>query len=247
MIRSARIALVDPMTAGSAGEARVGVRRVGRPSLVDRERIAVAASEIGLSDLTMRSVAERLGVSVTTLYYHVRDLDDLKKLVAQRSAERHEVPVAAEQHWAEWLAEWAEHSRAAFAAEPGLLEHFLNGTLALGNIKSNLEAIVAFLERQGFSPADALAAHALVSSCAIGTAVSEIRSANLDNGDEGQQARLREMGRSRRLKPLTKEQGRPGGLPTFRQQLCTILIGVAARRGEPLEPILELMERPFGT
>lgn len=236
---------MGPMTNSSTSAAQGGARRVGRPSLVDRERIAIAAAEIGLSDLTMRSVAERLGVSVTTLYYHVRDLEDLKKLVAQRSAERHEVPVAADQHWAEWLAEWAEHSRAAFAAEPGLLEHFLNGSLALGDIKANLEAIVAFLEQQGFSPAEALAAHALVSSCAIGAAVSEIRSANLDNDSATAKAR-KAMSRSRRLKPLTKEPGQPGGLPTFRQQLCTILIGVAARRGEPLEPIIELMNRPSG-
>lgn len=67
-------------------------RRVGRPARVDREQIAQAAADIGLSELTMRAVADRLGVSVTSLYYHVRDREELRNLAADRTAAKHQVP-----------------------------------------------------------------------------------------------------------------------------------------------------------
>jgi AcrR family transcriptional regulator len=51
--------------------------RVGRPPSIDRSMIADAAAEIGLENLTMKAVAERLGVSVTGLYHHVAGRDDL--------------------------------------------------------------------------------------------------------------------------------------------------------------------------
>ena len=45
--------------------------KVGRPARIDQMMIADAALEIGLEDVTMKAVAERLGMSVTGLYHHV--------------------------------------------------------------------------------------------------------------------------------------------------------------------------------
>jgi AcrR family transcriptional regulator len=149
--------------------------RLGRPPRVNRELIARAAHEIGLADLTMTAVAARLGVSVTTLYYHVRDRDELRRLAAEYSAASLRVPADVGQHWAAWLAEWAEYARSAFVAQPGLLEQFINGTLGLDRMLPHIEAVIAVMERQGFSPEDAMGAYALVSAVAIGVAATQMR------------------------------------------------------------------------
>jgi AcrR family transcriptional regulator len=51
-----------------------------------RERVvaeaAIIADEVGLDQLTLASVARRFGVSLPSLYKHVRSLDDLKRDIA---------------------------------------------------------------------------------------------------------------------------------------------------------------------
>jgi AcrR family transcriptional regulator len=216
-------------------------RRVGRPARVDRDQIAQAAAELGLSGLTMRAVAERLGVSTTSLYYHVRDRDELRNLVAERTTASHRLPVPAGQHWTRWLAEWADYSRAAFVSEPGLLEHYLNGTLRLGLILANLDVVVAHLERQGFATAEAVDAYALVSWCALGAAVSQIRSDHVVGSGRLSESELKEAGRrSRRARQLAALQSRTTA--SFEQQLVTVLVGIAERRGQPVGPALRAFD-----
>ena len=45
--------------------------RVGRPPRISRQMIAEAAHQVGLDGLTLRAVADRLGVSIAALYHHV--------------------------------------------------------------------------------------------------------------------------------------------------------------------------------
>src|SRR5262245_13502271 len=106
------------------------VAKVGRPARISRRAIAEAANEIGLSQLTLRAVAERLGVSVASLYHHVDGKDDLLRLAAEYTAARTPIPQAHGQHWAVWLLEWAFYNRDAFAAEPALLEQYLDGAIS---------------------------------------------------------------------------------------------------------------------
>ena len=70
----------------------------------------------------MQAVADRLGVSVASLYYHVQDRAELIRLGAEYTASRIGLPEDRDQHWSIWLTEWAEYSRAAFAAEPAALQ-----------------------------------------------------------------------------------------------------------------------------
>src|SRR5579864_7418731 len=66
--------------------------RRGRPPRIDRAAIAQAASEIPLSDLSLRSVADRLGVSVPGLYHYVQGRDELFALAAEQSVRRWPLP-----------------------------------------------------------------------------------------------------------------------------------------------------------
>lgn len=50
-----------------------GQRRRGRLPRISRDRIVEAAYELGIENLTMAAVAERLGVSHQSLYNWVQD------------------------------------------------------------------------------------------------------------------------------------------------------------------------------
>ena len=56
--------------------------RVGRPPRISRAMIAEAAHELGLEGLTLKAVADHLGVSIAALYHHVSGKDDLMRLAA---------------------------------------------------------------------------------------------------------------------------------------------------------------------
>src|SRR5262245_19965945 len=95
-----------------------GPRR-GRPPRIDRDAIARVAGEIPLSDLSLRTVADRLGVSVPGLYHYVQGRDELFALAAEQSVRRLPLPVDRDQHWAIWLYEWAGYILSAFVSDPG--------------------------------------------------------------------------------------------------------------------------------
>lgn len=211
-------------------------RRVGRPRRVTRAMIADAAYEIGLPELTMRAVAERLGVSSTSLYYHVRDRDDLTRLVAEYSASKLVTPKDRGQHWTRWLLEWAEYTRAAFVGQPGLLEQFLNGTIELERMLPNIDLVIAVLEREGFDPDDSMRAFTLVSDVAVGSAVSELRRGGPPIRESIEKATSSRTGRFEHLEKVSV--GRHDTQVSFRDQIRTVLMGIASRRGEdPLDVV----------
>lgn len=200
--------------------------------------IANAAYEIGLPDLTMRAVADRLGVSSTSLYYHVRDRDDLTRLVAEYSASKLVPPQDRGQHWARWLSEWAEYTRAAFVSQPGLLEQFLNGTIELDRMLPNIDLVIAVMEREGFDPDEAMRAYALVSDVAVGTAVSELRRGGPPTTESVEEASSR-SGRFEHLEKVSVEYD--AAHESLRDKICTVVAGIALRRGEdPFEVMTRL-------
>ncbi len=94
-------------------------RRSRRPPL-DREQVVRAAlgllDEVGLDELTMRRLAERLGVQAASLYRHVRDKQELLVLLADE--------ITAEMPLLEPSGTWQEQLAAmAHNARRGLLAH----------------------------------------------------------------------------------------------------------------------------
>lgn len=219
-------------------------RKVGRPARLDRETIARAAHEVGLDRITMKAVAERLGASVPGLYHYVDGRDDLVRLAAEHSAARLQVPTDRGQHWTAWLLEWAQYSHRAFVAQPELLGQFLHGSIGVERIATNVDKVVGLLERHGFAPAEALDAFTLVSECAIGAAAQEIREAEAAASGRPLIAEYHRTLAQHGRGELVHLRKLVGALPDFRRdlvdQIRTVLVGIAVRRGEPWEPILEL-------
>jgi hypothetical protein len=196
----------------------------------------------------MKAVADFLGVSVAGLYHHVEGRDDLIRLGAEYSAAQIPVPIDHGQAWTAWLLEWAHYVQGANITQPALTGQFLTGSLDIRRMASHMDAVFAVLSRQGFSPVETFEAYGLVMECALGAALVEIRQAK--------------SGGSRR-KPFSEFGGlfadEPGdALPHLRRvalstrnmkngfdnQVRTLLIGIAVRRGEPWEPILDLTYTP---
>lgn len=182
-------------------------KRLGRPPRIDLDAIAAAALDIGFEDVTMRRVAERLGVSVPGLYHHVRGRDDLLRLAAERALARVALPVDDGRPWDEWLRAWARYIRSALSARPELVQHFMVGGLDDERLDEVIGIALGALHRHGFDAAGADTAWRTVSAFALGVAVEDIRE---------------------------RTAGRPIDDARFEDRLTTVLRGVAARVGREL-------------
>jgi AcrR family transcriptional regulator len=210
---------------------------VGRPPRINRQMIAEAAHELGLEQLTLKAVADHLGVSIAALYHYVKGKDDLLRLAAEYAASRVPLPEDHGQHWAIWLLEWATYNRDVFLARQGLLAQYLDGAISPESIAPNVDTILGVLVRQGFTVTEANATYELVSSCALGTAVATIRERQSARAGRSVAAAYRRLVRQRKADDLPYlrallEEADAGVRRPFEENVATILIGVAIRRGD---------------
>jgi TetR/AcrR family transcriptional regulator, tetracycline repressor protein len=144
---------------------------------VTRDEIVTTAlallDEAGLEGLTLRRLAERLGIRAPTLYWHVRDKRELLDLLAGAVMDealagwREPRPG---QPWWEWLTGRTRAIRA------GLLAHRDSALVLAGNRPTEsslpgLERQVRFLTDAGFRPPDAVLALLSLNAFAMGEAL----------------------------------------------------------------------------
>lgn len=211
--------------------------RRGRPARIDTSSIVKAALEIGTENITMRQVAQHLGVSLPGLYHHVKNQDELLRLVAHGALVDSPPPRYAGQHWATWLRTYASYIRTVLAAEPALLEQFISGAVhADGEMEYIGEALEA-LTSEGLRPDDAMSVWAAVSAMAIGS-VSEAHREYLQ-AERGQpwQARLFRLTARRpssdypALRAIAESGHDPFGDESFDRRITLLLRGVAVEYG----------------
>ena len=147
-------------------------RRPGRPARIDRDSIVRAAVELaaetGAEQITMTSVAERLGVAMPALYYHVSSREELLGLVGTSVLQRIAVPDLPA--WDEWLLAFARALRARALQDPGLVNTTpitAHGLVDVPLVEGALERLVA----AGFSPKEALLAFDDI----VATAIDSVR------------------------------------------------------------------------
>ncbi|MDB5074597.1 MAG: Transcriptional regulator, MarR family [Chloroflexi bacterium] len=127
-----------------------------RPAL-DRGQVARAAlqllDEVGLDDLTMRRLADRMGVTAASLYWHVRDKNELLAMLGEEISA--EIPLPRQDlPWREALTQAArEYRRAMLAHRDGA--RVLVATPPIGAQRMRgAEAFLAMLRNAGFSMQD---------------------------------------------------------------------------------------------
>jgi AcrR family transcriptional regulator len=218
---------------------------------LSRELIVEAAHEIGFENLTMKTVADHLGVSVPGLYHYVQGKDDLLRLAAEFSAGRMELPKDHGQHWAVWLYEWAMYNRNVFIAEPGLLKQFIEGAIGADRTGDRVDVAMGTLVKQGFSAHDARLVYQLISELAIGAAVGAIRERQAAADGRPSLAEyhrvlaMRDPDDLPHLRAMVAD-ATANPTPGFHEALTTVLRGIAAERNEKWGPIEAKLRRFVG-
>jgi AcrR family transcriptional regulator len=137
-------------------------RVLGRPARLSRERVVAAAIDVvradGLTNLTMRALAEKLDATPMALYRHVGDRDALALLVIDEIFSRIELPAESLKAVA-WLRELAFRIRALGHAHQGVMDVLLEEGPVVRSTLVILDRVVRKLHAEGLSWKAAAAIH----------------------------------------------------------------------------------------
>lgn len=222
-----------------------GPPRPGRPPRVNTQAIVRAAIEIGLDGVTLRQVADRLGVAVPTLYRHVRSRDELVRMAAFQITLSRALPDNPGAHWSELAQRYAESLFESFLAEPQLIGELLKGRLGPHAEVDVLEQFMTALAPHGFSPIEGAQLFHAIGMVTIGAAAGAIGLAASQAEGQAWTTEMRrtlaerdpdELPRVRRVLPALLEVE----MIPWKPALQRLLAGVAADRGEKLPDLGQL-------
>jgi AcrR family transcriptional regulator len=130
-------------------------RRKRRP--LDQAQVVRAAlallDEVGLDELTMRRLAERLGVKAASLYRHVQNKDELLALLGDEISA--EIPFAADEGtWQEQLTEMAWNERRGLLAHRDAARVLANTPPVGPRRLRHIEAVLRVVRTSGLSDRD---------------------------------------------------------------------------------------------
>ena len=145
-------------------------RPPGRPRRLTLDAIVDAACEIGVADLEMSLVADRLETGVATLYGYVKSRAQLLEMVGRRIAFRSLLEDRG-QSWQDVLREHAATSANLFRHIPQLITQLMMGGLDTEAV-DYAHHILRRLEASGLDRAVATNAYIEVNQVVIGAAVS---------------------------------------------------------------------------
>lgn len=114
------------------------------------ERALAIVDAEGLEALTMRRLADEVGVEAASLYYHVPNKDALLTGVLVRMRAEMRIPDPLPAGWMELMEAIFSEYRRVLAAHPNLL------SLAGRRVESDPDSGLVFLVQQGFSDNDAV-------------------------------------------------------------------------------------------
>ena len=148
----------------------------GRALAIDD--IVAAALRIGAARgfraLTMRALAEELGVSAMAAYHHVPSKDALLDLVVDSVLGRVEIPPAGSGDWEARLRELQGRTRAALRAWPGL-DAVVFGRPPTTHGWRLMDGCLRILLDGGFTPRNAVLGFSVIYSHSMGRALVERR------------------------------------------------------------------------
>lgn len=156
-----------------------------KPAL-DVERVVRAAVELadadGLPAVSMRKVAERLGVGTMSLYRYVPGKGELLDLMFDRVVGEEEVEVEpSDAGWRERMTSAARASFGTFMRHPWLLDIVAGNRPPLGpNVMDSYERWLALVHASGLEPVQTQAAVELISTYVSGAARSAVHTAQAE-------------------------------------------------------------------
>jgi AcrR family transcriptional regulator len=159
-------------TSSSDPDSRPIVRRsAGRPRRLTLAQILDAAIATGLDDLTMKAVAERLGVQVAVLYSYVSGREELVRLAAQRASGEAHFPIDRGQDWRAFAREYAEATFGLLDGDAQLIPIILAGNLSPSVKTDSAEQWVVAMRKRGIDATTALEMLRALDVIAMGAAL----------------------------------------------------------------------------
>ena len=144
---------------------------------ISREQVVDAATEVvkagGYPEMTIRSIANLLGVAPMSLYRHVRDKDDLLEEVVDRLLARTWQPRASKIDWQAWVSEAADRLRNFLVSQPAALHIYLLHPVVSPAAIARMEAMLDALRAAGLDELAARQAYATIHTYTIGFAALE--------------------------------------------------------------------------
>ncbi|MEU0237968.1 TetR/AcrR family transcriptional regulator C-terminal domain-containing protein [Nocardiopsis sp. NPDC006198] len=204
---------------------------------VDRRTIVEAAlgllDDEGLDRLTVRRLAERLGVKSPALYWHFRDKRELLDRMAEHLRPPQSPPGPGED-WRSWSLRRARERRAALLSHRDAAR-VVAGSRAGAATLAAFDAELAVLVGFGFGPVRAVRAAVLVDHYVVGSVLQQQADAqrHADAGetppeDLPEEARAALTGATPTLAAALAGGGDPGGDEAFEDGLLMIVDGIAA-------------------
>jgi len=165
------------------------------PPPIDRERIVCVAlallDEVGLDGLNMRRLADRLGITAPTLYWYLRDKEELLGLLADAISGEVSTPDA-DMPWRARLEALLWEQRCVLLAHRDAAR-IVSGTIPVGQQRlRRIDVALEALRAAGFEGLDAVRAGRLLGDYVTTFVMEEATEAALtagaagqDNGEEG--------------------------------------------------------------
>lgn len=145
------------------------------PEPLTRERIVATALALvdrdGLATVTMRRIADELGVQAPSLYNHMRSKDALLDAVAESVMEQVDASGFDRLGWRDALDAWAWSYYEALVAHPSLIPHLAVAFGRLDVALARADQVYAGLLRAGWSPSRATRIAAAVRYAVYGAAL----------------------------------------------------------------------------
>ena len=173
-------------TEGGARRYLVEVTRAKREPLTPELVVGVGLQlldEVGLTDFSMRALAERLGTYPATLYWHVGDRSTVLAAILTRVLSEMNVPVPGKD-WRKWLRHMATEYREAIHRHPNIAA-FTAAELQRGAaVEPLMESTLQVLHSAGFRDARLVFACNVYVGTITGWVAIELCSAPDDAGEE---------------------------------------------------------------
>lgn len=146
-------------------------KRAGRPRRLTTSQLVEAAIALGLEDLTMSALAERLGVRVAVLYNYVKGRDELIGLAARHAISTQPFPEDVGQSWRDYALAYARAAYDLFRSDAQLLSLLMNGKVSPAIKIDSVEGWLEVMTRHDFAPNEALAILKAIDTLVMGSAV----------------------------------------------------------------------------
>ncbi|WP_380878802.1 TetR/AcrR family transcriptional regulator [Sphingomonas sp. DBB INV C78] len=211
-------------------------RTIGRPRLLTRELVIDAAIEIGLAAISMKRLAEHLGVGTATLYQYVGSRDELLKLAAERQVSSLDMEGTEDLHWSRYCVAFARAIQDQLVQQPQIIVQFIDAGLGPEVELEVAERFLQAMTARGFGGAEALEIQSHLGALAIAGAVTTCRE---------RASRARGRSSTARVQAALAHYG-PEELPLIRQQASHYSIEAEAILDRLIAPLIERIARQRG-